>query len=130
MTPFHDEVEAKYDRSAERLRHPVYQIDLQLMHTQQRVSSPLAADLRSEASSGALPLRPQDLSLSGRLARSGTALPPRQSALAAALRSHPCGALPSARVKEYSAANLSECIRTVGTHFKPRGPDLHLDSVL
>ena len=40
MTPFHDEVEAKYDRSAERLRHPVYQLDLQLMHAQQRVTSP------------------------------------------------------------------------------------------
>lgn len=34
MTPFADEVEAKYDRSAERLRHPVYQVDLQLMQTQ------------------------------------------------------------------------------------------------
>ena len=33
VTPFYDEVEAKYDRSAERLRHPVYQIDMQLMQT-------------------------------------------------------------------------------------------------
>jgi transposase InsO family protein len=33
-TPFADEVEAKYDRSAERLRHPVYQIDQQLMQAQ------------------------------------------------------------------------------------------------
>lgn len=40
IIPFHDEVEAKYDRSAERLRHPVYQLDLQLMHAQQRVTSP------------------------------------------------------------------------------------------
>ena len=34
LTPFCDEVEAKYDRSAERLRHPVYRIDQQL--TEQR----------------------------------------------------------------------------------------------
>jgi hypothetical protein len=34
LTPFRDEVEAKYDRSAERLRHPVYRIDQQL--TEQR----------------------------------------------------------------------------------------------
>ena len=39
VTPFQDEVEAKYDRSPERLRHPVYQIDQQVMHTQQRGSS-------------------------------------------------------------------------------------------
>jgi transposase InsO family protein len=30
ITPLRDEVEAEYDRSAERLRHPVYQIDQQL----------------------------------------------------------------------------------------------------
>jgi transposase InsO family protein len=30
ITPFSDEVEAEYDRSAERLCHPVYQIDQQL----------------------------------------------------------------------------------------------------
>jgi transposase InsO family protein len=30
MTPFGDEVEAIYDRSTERIRHPVYQIDQQL----------------------------------------------------------------------------------------------------
>jgi hypothetical protein len=28
-----DEIEARYNRSAERLRHPVHQIDQQLMHT-------------------------------------------------------------------------------------------------
>jgi transposase InsO family protein len=33
ITPFTDEVETKYDRSAERLRHPVYRIDQQLMQT-------------------------------------------------------------------------------------------------
>jgi transposase InsO family protein len=30
VTPFMDEVEASYDRSVERIRHPVYHIDLQL----------------------------------------------------------------------------------------------------
>jgi transposase InsO family protein len=39
-TPFHDEVESKYDRSAERLRHPVYQIDQQLMQNRRRATSP------------------------------------------------------------------------------------------
>lgn len=39
VTPFRDEVEANYDRSAARLRHPVYQIDLQLLQTQQRRTS-------------------------------------------------------------------------------------------
>jgi transposase InsO family protein len=35
MTPFSDEVEARYDRSAERLRHPVYQLDMQLQKREQ-----------------------------------------------------------------------------------------------
>jgi transposase InsO family protein len=35
VTPFADEVEATYDRSAERLRHPVYRVDLELMRQQQ-----------------------------------------------------------------------------------------------
>src|SRR5690242_587141 len=35
VTPFQDEIEAKYDPSAERLRHPVYQIDQQLMRSEQ-----------------------------------------------------------------------------------------------
>jgi transposase InsO family protein len=39
-TPFHDEVEAKYDQSTERLRHPVYHIDQQLMHMRERATSP------------------------------------------------------------------------------------------
>ena len=39
LTPFHDEVESKYDCSAERLRHPVYQIDQQLMQMQRSLSS-------------------------------------------------------------------------------------------
>jgi hypothetical protein len=39
LTPFRDEVEAKFDRSAERLRHPVYALDQQLMQSHQRTAS-------------------------------------------------------------------------------------------
>jgi len=38
ITPFSDEVEAKYDRSTERIRHPVYHIDLQLAKQAQVVT--------------------------------------------------------------------------------------------
>ena len=41
MTPFSDEVEAKYDRSAERLRHPVYQIDMQLIQKHKQTARSL-----------------------------------------------------------------------------------------
>ena len=37
---FADEIETKYDRSSERLRHPVYQIDQQLMQTQLTAPTP------------------------------------------------------------------------------------------
>jgi transposase InsO family protein len=40
LTPFRDEVETKYDRSAERLRHPVYQIDQQLAGQSHRRARP------------------------------------------------------------------------------------------
>ncbi len=33
VTPFHDQVEANYDASAERIRHPDYRMDLKLAAT-------------------------------------------------------------------------------------------------
>ena len=36
VTPFHDEVEADYDASAERIRHPDYRMDLKLAATNPR----------------------------------------------------------------------------------------------
>jgi hypothetical protein len=37
LTPLGDEVEAKYDRSAERIRHPVYRLDLELIEREKTV---------------------------------------------------------------------------------------------
>ena len=60
MTPFSDEVEAKYDRSAERLRHPVYQIDMQLMqkHKQTGRSLRLRSCERAASLGGFAPATP------------------------------------------------------------------------
>jgi hypothetical protein len=59
LTPLSEEVGANYDRSVERIRHPVYSVDLQLAAKErQRTKTPVRA-----ASSWALPLLPQDLSL-------------------------------------------------------------------
>lgn len=48
VTPFHDDVEAGYDASAERIRHPDYRMDLKLGATKQ-------------SEWGALPPIPRDL---------------------------------------------------------------------
>lgn len=40
MTPFQDEVEAGYDASAERIRHPDYRMDLKLAAQSNRKGSP------------------------------------------------------------------------------------------
>lgn len=54
VAPFQDEVEAKYDESVERIRHPDYRIDLQLA----------ASEGRKRSYMGALPPNPRDLPLS------------------------------------------------------------------
>ena len=56
VTPFHDEVEARYDASAERIRHPDYRMDLQLAAQSNGNRLPRL---------GALPPSPRDLSHSG-----------------------------------------------------------------
>jgi len=56
VTPFHDEVEAGYDASAERIRHPDYRMDLQLAAQSNRNGLPTL---------GALPPSPRDLPHSG-----------------------------------------------------------------
>ena len=56
VIPFHDEVEASYDTSAERIRHPDYRMDLQLAAQSNRNELP---------SVGALPPHPRDLPHSG-----------------------------------------------------------------
>jgi len=42
LTPLYEEVEALYDASAERIRHPVYSVDLQLAATHKRSEKSLA----------------------------------------------------------------------------------------
>jgi hypothetical protein len=37
LTPFGDEAEAQYDRTAERIRHPVYRLDLELMEREKKI---------------------------------------------------------------------------------------------
>jgi len=54
LTPFRDEVEVKYDSTAERIRHPVYRIDLELMEREKKIGKQLAH-------MGALPPNPRDL---------------------------------------------------------------------
>lgn len=41
LTPFNDEVEAKYDRSSERIRHPVYRVDVDLMEREKKIGKGL-----------------------------------------------------------------------------------------
>jgi hypothetical protein len=41
-TPFFDEVEAGYDSSAERIRHPNYRIDLELQAKERQIGSKLS----------------------------------------------------------------------------------------
>lgn len=55
LTPFSDEVEAKYDPASERIRHPVYSVDLQLMGREKQVGS-------GPVRMGALPPNHRDLS--------------------------------------------------------------------
>ena len=42
ITPLFEEVEAKYDRASERIRHPVYQVDVQLMGKEKQIGRKLS----------------------------------------------------------------------------------------
>jgi hypothetical protein len=54
LTPFRNEVEVKYDSTSERIRHPVYRVDLELMEREKKIGKQLAH-------MGALPRNPRDL---------------------------------------------------------------------